>query len=119
MPGPFDAFQLAAAALVESQSGSGDQVLDRLRDEDLRRLSEGGDASCNVHGDPGRFLPHSADFPCVDAGANFELERPDRIHDRLRTLHATCGPVEGCEEAVAGDVLLDTPITPQHGAQTV
>src|SRR2546430_6754593 len=115
MPGSFDAFELAAAALVESQSGSGDQVLDRLRDEDLRRFSEGGDASCNVHGDPGRLLPRSADFACVEAGANFELERPDRIHDRPRTLHAACGPVERCEEAVAGDVLLDTPIAPEHG----
>jgi len=35
MPGSFEAFELAAAALVESQAGSGDQVLDRLRDEDL------------------------------------------------------------------------------------
>src|SRR2546430_15888048 len=71
MPGSFDAFELAAAPPVESQSGSGDQVLDRLRDEDLRRLSEAGDSSSNVNGDPSRLHPRSAAFTCGEAAANF------------------------------------------------
>src|SRR5690242_18555090 len=52
----------------------------------------------------------------MEAGANFELEGPDRVHNRLRTLDSASGPVERREEAVTSNVLLDTPITPEHGA---
>ena len=55
---------------------------------------------------PAAFFPAVPDFACVEAGPNLEFERPDRVHDRLRTLHPACGPVERGEDAVAGDVLL-------------
>src|ERR1700686_1655964 len=105
MPGSLDALQLVATSIVESQSRPRDQVLDSLRGEDLRRLSESGDAGGEVHGDPGGLFACRADLAGVDAGANLDSQRPDSLHDRLRAFHAPCRPVERSEKTIAGDIL--------------
>src|SRR5438034_1672051 len=46
-----DALELVLAAVFEGQSGAGDQILDRARDEHLAGLGIGSDPGPGVHGD--------------------------------------------------------------------
>ena len=80
----------------------GDEVLDRRRDQDLRRTGEGADPGADVHGDAADIGAQQLDLAGVAAGAHLEAQGLDRLADALRALHGPGRPVEGGEEAVTG-----------------
>ena len=57
-----DTFELVVAAWLEPQTGSGGEVDDGAGDEDLVWVGQCGDASCDVHGDPGDIGCPEFDF---------------------------------------------------------
>ncbi len=92
------------ASIRKSDSRSGDQVADRLRDEDFIGFGVGGDAGADVDGEAGDLVVVEFTFADVDADSRFEAERSDAVDDRLSRADRACWPVKAREESVAGGV---------------
>src|SRR5262245_9269923 len=101
-----NALQLVGAALVELDSRTGHEVLDRGGDEHFTRLGERGDPRSRRDRDPAELAVDALELAGVEAGPHLEPERADRVANRGRALDRAPGPVEGREEAVARRVQL-------------
>src|SRR5262249_12358757 len=94
--------QLVHAASLEGEAGSGDEVLDRLRDEHLAGLRVRGDAGAGMDGDAGHLAVHELALARVEARSDLDPELADRVRYRARAADRPRGPVKGGEKAVAG-----------------
>lgn len=77
------------APIVELEPGARNQVHDRSGHEHLDRGCKSGDASADVDGDAQDLAVEELDLAGVQAGADVESQRPDRVHPRpaLPTSH--------------------------------
>ena len=106
-PLAWHALQLGHAAVVECDSGSGDEVLYGLRDKHLSRRRPRGDAGADRDGDAGDLVVEQLALARVEAGAQLEVEGLDRAVNRLCAADRARRPVERCKESVAGGVVFD------------
>src|SRR5262249_41749982 len=88
------------SAVGERYTGSGHQVLDRGRHENLTRSRERRDALADVDGDPTDVGAPKLDLAGVKSCPHFDAQRLDFLADRLRASHGTCRAVEGREHTV-------------------
>ena len=109
-PAVGDAPQLVLATVLEREAGAGDEILDRLGDEDLACIGIRCDPCTNRDGQPCRLALDQLAFPGMDAGTDFEPQLvPQTLADLERAADRPRRPVEGRIEAVAGGVVLDPP----------
>src|SRR4029079_8236381 len=87
----------------------GDEVLDRLRDEDLPRLGLRRHPSPDRDGDPRDLAVQDLALAGVESGPNLQADPFYRLPDRRGAPDRARRPVEAREEAVAGRVELRSP----------
>ena len=81
--------------------GPRDEILHRVRREDLPGAGQGADTSGDVDGDPGDVVASELDLAGVEAGPDLEPLRSDGVADRERGADRARRSVEGGEEPVA------------------
>src|SRR6266481_470376 len=89
-----------SASLVEAQTRSGDQILDGSRHQHLARAGERRDARGDVDSDALHVVAGDLDLAGMEATADLNVERTDRLGNGAGTTHGTCRAVEGGEESV-------------------
>ena len=99
--------------VVERHLGTGEEVPDRARHEDLTGPGLRHDAGPDVNGQPAHLRPHRLDLAHVHAGARLDPEAADTVRDGLRAPDGLGGLVERGEEPVARGVDLSTPVALQ------
>src|ERR1700692_3589892 len=90
-----------SASLAEAQTGPGDQILDGSRYQHLARPGARRDARGDVNGDALHIVAGDLDLAGMEATADFNVERTDRLDDGAGTTHGTCRAVERGENPVA------------------
>src|SRR5581483_1868225 len=98
------ALQLVHAAVLELDPGAGDEVLHRLRDDDLPGARARCDPRGDVHGDAAQLVAEPLALARMDTGADVDAEDAARVLDRAGAPDGAGGPVERGHEAVAGAV---------------
>src|SRR5258708_1594620 len=101
MPRLANPLQLAHAAVGELEPGSGDEILDGARGQDLAGLGERANASRQVDRDAAYVLADQLDLAAVQSDADVEADRPGRVCDRTGAPDRSCRPVEDRQEPVA------------------
>src|SRR5450830_555047 len=101
MPPARNTLQLVVARIVEDESGAGDQVLDRLRHQDLRGPGLGGDAGTDRYRDPRALPVDEVALAGVHARADLDTELADPFSDLERAPDRARGPVKCRVEAIA------------------
>ena len=101
-----NAFEFSDSAVFEEDTGAGDQVLHRLRDEHF--ACAGGRGHSGTDRDSqARDLPLvKLALAGVHARTNVEIEIANAVDNCLGTANGPCRAVEGREEAVAGGIAL-------------
>src|SRR5262249_9813903 len=97
------------SAILEAETGAGDQVLHGAGDEDLAGPRGRGDARPDVDGEPGDLVARELDLAGVEPGANVKTERVDAVAHRARAADRAGGAVERGENPVARGVDLAAP----------
>ena len=100
------AFQTVLTAISELDAGAGDEVLDGRGDEDLTRVSVGGDPGTDVNGEAGQLAFISLALSRVNPDSQLEPKLVGVGNECLCTADRSRRTVEGGEEAVAGRVHL-------------
>ena len=80
------------AGVLEGEAGAGDQVLHRLRDEDLGCARGRGDPSADRHGDAPDLPVDQLTLARVHAGADLDPELADAVADLEAQRIARAGP---------------------------
>src|SRR5438445_2189301 len=89
-----------SASLVEAQTGPGDQILDGSRYQHLARPGERRDARGDVDGDALHVVAGDLDLASMEATADLNVERTDRLGNGVGTTHGARRAVERGEEPV-------------------
>src|ERR1700681_1713207 len=89
-----------SASLVESQTRPGDQILDGSRYQNLAWSGERPDPRGDVDGDALYVVARDLDLAGMEATADLNVERTDRLGNRASATHGTCRTVEGSEKPV-------------------
>src|ERR1700716_31770 len=89
-----------SASLVEAQTRPGDQILDGSRYQHLARSGERRDPRGDVAGDALYVVTRDLDLAGMEATADLNVERTDRLGNRAGATHGTCRAVEGGEKPV-------------------
>ena len=100
--GPVDVL----TTIAEVDSGTGDEILDRRRDENFSWLCEPSNTSADRDGDAGDLVIVELALARVEAGAHLKTECAYSLNDRFGTADRSRGAVEAGEEAVTGGVHL-------------
>src|SRR5216684_3657404 len=90
-----------SASLVEAQTRSGDQILDGSRYQHLARPGERRDARGDVDGDALHVVAGDLNLAGMEATADLNVERTDRLGNGAGTTHGTCRAVERGEKPIA------------------
>src|SRR5262245_41880721 len=108
---PFarDALQRVEAAVLEHQTGTRHQVLDRIRHERFAPSGQCRDAGADVHGDTTELGSHHLTLAGVEPRSDVETEPADALDDRAGGAHGPGGAVERRQESIACGVDLPTP----------
>src|SRR5690242_5249737 len=103
---PFSGYALEVVYVLagEVESGSGDEVLDGLGDEDLRWLCEGADSGSDVDCHAADLVVDDLAFAGVQADSDLDAEARDRRDQRSGAMQCADGSVEGGEEAISRGV---------------
>ena len=101
-PVVVDPLESLRTARLEHDPGSGDQVLDRVRGQDLPATSQRADPRRDMDGDPGDVVADELDLAGVQPGPDLEPLRRDRVADDERGPDRARRPVEGGQEPVTG-----------------
>jgi hypothetical protein len=99
------------AAFGEGETGAGDEVSDRARDEHLAGLGLRHHPGTGVDRDAAHLLSGPLAFAGVDAGPHLETQPPDRLANTLGAANRTGRAIERGEETIARGVLLHTTVT--------
>src|SRR5439155_14195487 len=112
---PFsgNSFERVRAATLEPNSGTGDQILDRMRDQDLGGLGQRRHPGCRMHGDTTDVVADELAFAGVKAGPYLDSEGVNGVADALRTAYRARRSVEPGQNAIAGRTDLDAAILPK------
>ena len=89
-----------SASLAEAETGPGDQILDGSRYQHLARPGERRDTRGDVDGDALHVVADDLDLAGMEATADLNVERTDRLGNGAGATHGTCRAVEGGEESV-------------------
>src|SRR5437868_13825364 len=89
-----------SASLAEAETGAGDQILDGSRYQHFARPGERRDARCDVNGDALHVVADDLDLSGMEATADLNVERTNRLDNGARATHGTCRAVEGGEKPV-------------------
>ena len=89
------------AGVLESETGAGDEVLDRLGNPDLRRARRRSDSCADRNRDPGALSVDDLAFPGVHARTDLDPKLADPLSDVERAPDRASGAVERRVEAVA------------------
>ena len=92
------------AAVVEGETGAGDEILDRLRDQHLARSGERRDPCPGVHGDAADLLSVELTLAGVDSCTDLDSQITNCLAGGHRTADRTRRPVERGQETVARGV---------------
>ena len=65
-----EALEVMSAAVDEYDTTARDEITCRFRDEDFALMGEGGDATCDMHGETGNVMSSALDLPRVDPRAH-------------------------------------------------
>src|SRR4029078_6178197 len=84
VPSTRDTLEVVFATRGELDTGAGDQIGHRARDEDLARFGGSLNPCRGVHGDSTDVLSATFDLTGVDPDPKLELEAAARITDRPR-----------------------------------
>lgn len=76
LPDAGEPFELGSAGIAEPDLGSGDQVPDRARNEDLTRPGLSSDTRADVHGNAAELVTDELALPGMEAGPKLEPEFP-------------------------------------------
>ena len=113
-PFPRDALHPVNTFVLEGEARSRNQVFDGLRDQHLRPIGQSRDSGAEHNCYSARLAGDGLNFASVDAGANFDSERPHRCNGCRGTAHRSCGPIEGGEEPVSCRVDLPASVPSQE-----
>ncbi len=105
-------------AIIERESGAGDEILDRARNQHLARVSPSRHAGADVHGDAAVFVSHHFALARMKSGAHVDAELVHCLRDGARTANPACRTIEGGEEPIARGINLAATIVIQlatHG----
>src|SRR6266404_9425572 len=89
-----------SASLAEAETRPGDQILDGSRYQHLARPGECRDARGDVDGDALHVVAGDLDLASMEATADLNVERTDRLGNGVGTTHGACRAVERGEEPV-------------------
>lgn len=92
VPAVGDAFQLVLASVLERESRSGGEVLDRGGCEYLRRSSHGADTCPDRDTDASNLGIDHLDLARMHTGANLKTEAPDFSDASIALRAAAAGP---------------------------
>ena len=85
MPFSGHTFELYVTSVSEGQPGTGDQVLDGARNDNLIRLCLCGDARPDMNGNAADLPAHDLALAGMQSGADMQPQLPYPVADRLRT----------------------------------
>src|SRR5438477_4338981 len=108
-----DSFERMRAETLEPNSRARDQILDRMRDQDLGGLGQCRYPGRSMHCDTTDVIADKLAFPGVKAGPYLDCKRVNGIGDALRTAYRPRRPVEPGQNAIAGRADLDPAILPK------
>lgn len=92
------------ASILEAQTRSGNQVLDRARHEHVTRPRQRRDPSTDVHRDATELVTDNLALAGVNPGADVETETSNGLDDRTRSAGGPGRTVERGEEPVTGRI---------------
>jgi hypothetical protein len=95
--------------VLERDPGSGNEVLDRARNENLARPCERRDAGADVHCESSHPLALDLAFTGMQADADADAQITDLLGDDAGTADRSCGAIECGEEAVSRGIDLVSP----------
>src|SRR5207253_371218 len=98
LPDSWKSFELALAAVVELEAGTGNEIGDRARHEDLPSAGASGDTLSDMHREPSDVGAPELDLARVKASAHLDRRCP---RDRRRAPDGAGGAVEHGEHPVA------------------
>src|SRR6478609_10247239 len=104
MPVCGDSFEFVLTAVVEGDTGAGDEVAHGLGDQHLVWVGESRDPGANVDGDAGDFAIGDLALASVNSGTDRHAQLTHLVDDRLRAANRPCRAVEAREEPIAGRV---------------
>ena len=102
LPGAGHTFQRVFTVVLKLETGACDEIGHSARDEDLAWLSKCRDSSTDVGPDSSDVITTALDFTGVHSDPDFDTERLQNRRQSTSARHATPGPIEGREYAVAG-----------------
>ena len=108
MPRLGDAFEAVFAAIVEADTGSGNEIDDGARHQHFAGCRGFADAMGKVNGDAGQVSAAPFDLAGVDPDPNIETDLARGVADRSPAADRTRGAIEGGEHAVAGGLTVQT-----------
>src|SRR5580698_3431405 len=90
-----DAAQPVLAAGREGDAGSGDEVLDGARYQDLGRSREGGDLGCDLDGEAGDVVAAQLDLAGMDTRPGRDAQLRRAVADGGSAADGPSGTIEG------------------------
>jgi hypothetical protein len=91
-PTAGDALQLVLTAILEQEARAGNEILDRLGDEDLPCTRARRDAGLDRHAQSCRLALDQLALPGMHAGADLDAQRPHALGDLQRGSDRPRGP---------------------------
>lgn len=102
-----DALERVGAARVKAYAGAGNQILDRVRDENFARGRQGSNSGGRMNCYPTDVLADHLAFSRVKPSSKLDADRANRVDDASRTANAARRSVERGENAVTRCAHLD------------
>src|SRR5680860_392325 len=99
-PAAGHALELVLTTVVELEARARDQVLDRARHDDLRRLRDRGHPLTNVDRHAADVVPADLDLAGVQADPDLQAQARSRVADGTAAADRARRPVEGGQKAI-------------------
>jgi hypothetical protein len=114
------ALQLVPAPFFEHEPGSDDEILDRARDEDLARASQGGHPSPDVHSHSCNRVSDELALAGVHTYSELDAELTDGSNDTERTSDRSSRPIEDREKStvVGRTPVMNSPTSARTAAES-
>src|SRR6202042_1023083 len=93
-----ETFEGMSASFVEAKTRPGDEILDRSGHQHLAGPGERRYARGDVDGDALHVIVGDFDLASMEATANLNVERANRLGNGASAPYGTCGAVEGGEK---------------------
>src|SRR5207253_4102946 len=114
VPGVRDHLQPVLSRIFEHQTPPHDEILYRVRDENLASSGERSNPGTYVHRDPADLVVDRLDLAGMKARTHLQAKRSHRLADRQGAPYAAGRAIERSEEAVARGVDLGASVASEH-----